>query len=289
MDLSVVLPTKNGAGTISRQLDALAGQSWGGDWELVVSDNGSTDATREIVEGYRDRIPRLRVVDSSGVAGPAHACNAGAREAHGSMLAFCNDDDEVAADWVRAMAEAVERHGFVAGRLEHDRLNEPWMIAVRGRPQSEGLVFWPLGDRFRYGFACTLGVRRDLHERIGGFDEQLRAGEDMDYCWRLQQLGVELHFAPEAVTHYQFRRGLRSTFSQARAYGEADVRVYLKHRRNGLPPIEHPWRAGLRGWGRVVSRLPGARSRAGLGLFLWELGWRVGAAKASVRERVVVL
>ena len=204
------------------------------------------------------------------------------------MLAFCNDDDEVDERWVEAMAIAIGRHGFVAGRLEHDRLNEPWTLAIRGRPQSDELVSWPLGDYFQYGFSCTLGVRRELHERIGGFDEELRAGEDMDYCWRLQQLGVELKFAADAVTHYRFRRGLWSTFAQARAYGEANARVYAKHcRPGGLPAIKRPWRRGLRNWARLARRAAGAYSRQGIGLFLWELGWRVGAAKGSLRERVV--
>jgi len=289
MELSVVLATKNGSATIAGQLEALARQSWQGEWELIVADNGSTDATLEIAEAYRQRIPNLRTVVSAAVAGPAHACNVGAREARGTMLAFCNDDDEVAEGWVAAMAEAVERHGFVAGRLEHERFNEPWTLAVRGRPQAVGLMSWPVGDYFPYGFACTLGVRRELHERIGGFDETLVAGEDMDYCWRLQQLGVELHFAPEAVTHYRFRSTLGSTFSQARAYGEANARVYRKHRARGLPAVEHPWRLGLRNWARVVKRFLGIRSRTGVGLALWELGWRIGTARASVRERVVFL
>jgi GT2 family glycosyltransferase len=287
VDLTVVLPTKNGAATIVRQLEALARQSWGGRWEVVVSDNGSTDTTLELVESYRPRIPGLRVVDSSDVAGPSHACNTGARAAQGSMLAFCNDDDEVAEDWLAAMAEAIERHGFVAGRLEHERLNEPWMLAVRGTPQAAALVSWPFGEYFGYGFGCSLGVTRELHERVGGFDEELLAGEDMDYCWRLQQLGAELHYAPAAVTHYRFRHGLRATFSQARRYGDANARVYRKHRGRGLPKIDHPWREALRSWTRVAKRLLRARSRTGLGLFLWELGWRLGTAQASLRERVV--
>lgn len=287
MDLSVVLTTKNGAATIRGQLEALARQSWRGAWELIVSDNGSTDSTLDIVEEYRPRLPHLRAVDSSGIVGPAHAYNLGAREAEGSMLAFCNDDDEVAEGWVEAMAEAIARHGFVAGRLEHERFNEPWMLAVRGRPQAEKLISWP--GYFHYGFACTLGVRRELHEAIEGFDEELLAGEDMDYCWRLQQRGVELHFAPAALTHYRFRRSLRSTFSQARGYGEANVRVYTKHRRRGLPALDHPWRLGVRNWTRVVKRFPRAWNRVGMALFLWELGWRVGSARASLRERVVYL
>ncbi|MDQ3777427.1 MAG: glycosyltransferase [Actinomycetota bacterium] len=285
----MILPTRNGAATIGAQLEALAGQSSGG-WELIVSDNGSTDSTLEIVETFRGRLPDLRIVDSSDRAGPAHAANVGARAARGPSLAFCNDDDLVGAGWVRAMTDAVARHGFVAGRLDHERLNEPWMLAVRGKPQADGLVSWPVNAYLPYAFACTLGVRRELHDRIGGFDEALRAGEDIDYCWRLQQLGVELHFAPAAVTHYRFRRGLWSTFTQARTYGEANARVYTKHLRQGrMPPIEHPWRLGIRNWARVVKRALGARSRTGVGLFLWELGWRLGTARASAQERVVFL
>ena len=73
MRLSVIICCLNGERTIAGQLDALAAQKGLDDWEVVVSDNGSTDASRQIVGRYVGRIPNLRVVDSSTRRGIARA------------------------------------------------------------------------------------------------------------------------------------------------------------------------------------------------------------------------
>ena len=64
--VSVVVPVRNGAATIALQFEALADQDYDGPWEVVVSDNGSTDATRSVVDEWSAKLPGLRVVDSGG-------------------------------------------------------------------------------------------------------------------------------------------------------------------------------------------------------------------------------
>ena len=284
MRLSVVLPTLNGAATIGEQLEALTRQEWDDGWELVVVDNGSTDATLQIVDSYRSRLPALVVVDASDRQGMAHAINVGVRAATGDAVVFVNDDDIVADGWLAAMGAALREHDVVAGALEFDRLNEPWAIAVRGRPQSEGLIRFEFGQR-PFAFAATLGVSKSLHEAIGGFDEEIdTAGEDVDYSWRLQNAGNEIHFVPTAVTHYRLRGGLRDVFVQARRYGEGMVLVYRKHRSHGVN-VSGRWRRGIRGWLGIVKALAGARDKAGFALVAWKLGWRVGMVTGSLRYR----
>ena len=123
MKLSVVVPAFNAAETIDDQLDALASQDWQGPLEIVVSDNGSTDKTVAVAKTYSKRFSRLTVIDSSDKRGAAHARNAGASVATGDYLLFCDDDDKVGDGWLNAMAAALERHPFVAARLDHHQLN----------------------------------------------------------------------------------------------------------------------------------------------------------------------
>jgi GT2 family glycosyltransferase len=287
--LSVVLPCLDGAETLPTQLEALARQRWAGEWELVIADNGSTDGTLELVERYRSRFPALRVVDASARRGMPHAINAGVRAATGDAVVFCNDDDVIADGWLAAMGEALTEHDLVAGRLEYDELNEPWVVELRGRPQTDELMRLEFGD-LPFAFTATIGVSRRLHEAIGGFDEELEpAGDDVDYSWRLQRAGGEFRFVPEAVTHYRLRTSLRTIFVQARRYGEGIVLVYKKHRGLGLPKRRHPWRRGLRAWLGVARSLLAARSRAGVALFIWNLGWRAGMLAGSVKHRVLFL
>lgn len=290
MELTVVLSCRNGERTIGRQLEALARQSSRRRWEVVVSDNGSTDASRAVVERYRDRLPNLRVVDASQKVGLPHARNVGAAAAAGAAVAFCDDDDEVADDWVEAMGSALEQDELVAGRLEHERLNEAWAVEVRGNPQTHDLPQWDFTPYLPYAFGCTIGVTRRLHDSVGGFDEEMiPTGEDMDYCWRLQQAGARIRFVPTVVTHYQVRHRVGEIYRQARNYGIGNVLVYKKHRRLGMPRPPHPLATGMRKWLGVVKLFAVASNRKRLGLAVWHLGLRTGMLQGSLKHRVLFL
>lgn len=287
--LTVLLPTRNGATTIHRQLEALARQTWDKPWELLVIDNRSTDGTAGVVEGFQDRIPQLRIVEAAERTGFPYACNLGVREARCDAIAICNDDDEVDEHWVGAMGRALAEHELVAGRLEAERLNEPWAVAVRGHPQRDGLLYWSFGTHLPFAAGATLGMHRSLHERIGGFDEAMvPAGEDMDFCWRAQYAGAELHVVEGAVTHYGFRHGWREIYRQGRNYGLGNVLVYAKHRPLGLPPIPHPWRTGARAWLGLAKQGLLSADRIRRGRFFWYLGWRSGMLQGSLRHRVAL-
>jgi GT2 family glycosyltransferase len=288
--LSVVLPCRNGAATIALQLEALAAQSWTGSWELVVADNGSTDESMRIVEGFHDRFPALRVVDAAARPGVPAALNAGVEASRGQFVAFVNDDDEVAQGWLEAIARGLEQYDVVGGRLEYDRLNEPWAVELRERPQHAALMEWGLLDYLPFAAGASLAVRRELHDSVGGFDETMvPAGEDMDYCWRLQQAGARIGFVPDAVTHYRVRSSLRAVFRQGLNYGQGHVLVYKKHRRRGLGRAPHPWRRGARGWAGLVRRLALVGRKVGRARLCWHAGLRLGLLKGSLEHRVVFL
>jgi GT2 family glycosyltransferase len=288
--ISVLLPCRNGEATIGRQLEALARQETKGAWELILSDNGSSDGTLAVVESYRERFDALRVVDSSDSPGISHACNVAAAQAEGAAFLLCNDDDEVAPGWLDAMARALGEHDLVACKLDHETLNEAWILDVRGRPQEDGLPRWSFGTHLPFAFACSLGIRRELHEQVGGFDERMKpAAEDVDYCWRAQYAGAEIRFVPDAVVHYRGRAALSGLYRQARNYGIGDVLLYKKHRPLGLPELPHRVRNGMRGWLGVGWRALDVSSKAGRGLLLWRLGRQVGLLEGSARNRVLLL
>ena len=139
--LSVVMAVLDAADTIGVQLEALARQDWAEAWELIVVDNGCSDDSMRIVEQYRDRIPVLRMIRATDQRSAAHARNAGVRAARGGYLAFCDADDEVAHDWLEKIATAVERHQFVASRMDAVRLSSPRGLAARGNGlQKDGLI-----------------------------------------------------------------------------------------------------------------------------------------------------
>lgn len=285
--LSVVIPCLNEVNNIGAQLSRLSAETWGESWEIVVADNGSTDGTQELVRRFQKTMPNLRLVDASARRGVNHPRNVGAAAARGEFVAFCDADDEIRAGWLPTMGNALLSHDVVAGRLDSMTLNDPSAVALRGSPQDGGLL-----SLATYPFAAggNLGIRRSLHDAIGGFDEDLLGGtNDVDYCWRLQQHGAEIHFEPEAVIAYRFRKDLRALFGQARFYALGLVSIYKKHGHQGLPRQRHPWLLGLLTWLGLFKHLPLPPSRRSLGRFVWTFGWKLGMLEGSVRHRVVLL
>ncbi len=284
MKLSVVIPCYNAEDTLAEQLEALSGQRWDQPWEVLLADNRSTDRSREIAEGYRDRLPNLRIVEASARQGQPFALNVGAEAAQGASLAFCDADDVVGDGWVAAIGDALEDHDFVACRWDVTRLNTTAAQRSRGNAQVGGLQPYTNPDFLPHAGGGTLGVRRALHLDVGGFDESLPALHDTDYCWRLQLRGVELHFVPDAVVHVRYRDTFGGVYRQARSYGAYNVLLYKRYRDRGMSAIN--WRRGLAGWIDVLkgtvflyrpsARLPWAR----------RLGWSVGRLVGSLKHRV---
>lgn len=286
LKLSVVIPCLNAAGTIAQQLDALTRQSWPGGWEVVVADNGSTDRSREIVESYRDRLPGLKLVDASDKRGQAHARNLGAAAATGDAFLFCDADDEVAPGWLEGMGRALAVHDFVACRYDNEKLNPVWVQRTHLNPQKDGLTAYDYPPFLPHAGGGGLGVRRSVHEAVGGFDESMPALEDTDYCWRIQLAGHGFHFAPEAVVYIRHRHDPGSIYRQGVSYGLHNVLIYKKYRTRGMPRLG--WLPGALRWAKLILKTPlMLPTREGRSRWLWQLGWRVGRVKGCWRYRVM--
>lgn len=287
MKLSVIIPCLNAAAYLAGQLEALAGQEWSEPWEIIVSDNGSTDGSQAVAARYQERLPNLRLVDSADRRGAAHARNVGARAAAGELLAFCDADDEAGPGWVAAIGRALEHHEFVASRFDIEKLNTPWVRNSHRHPQEKGLNSYQYPPYLPHAGGGGLGIRGSIHEAVGGFDESMLILEDTDYCWRVQHTGVALHFVPDAVMYVRYRDTPGSMYRQARTYAEYNVLLYKKYRPLGMPPL--PWQTGLLAWLRLLRRLPRLSYQAGRARWLWDLGWRVGRLQGCIKHRVWAL
>jgi glycosyltransferase involved in cell wall biosynthesis len=273
-----VIPTLNGVPFIRTQLGALAAQRTSVPFEVVVADNGSTDNTVAAATSYADRLD-VRVVDASDIRSRSFARNVGARAARADALVFVDQDDQVAEGYVEAMMHALDKEVFVAARMEADSLNIGWVASARMLPQTVGL---PDGE-IPWGYGCTLGVRRDAFQRVGGFDVSIRwAAEDIDLCWRLHQAGERLTFVPDAVVNYRFPTTELALYRQGRRYGLGHAEVTAKHRNvvssEGLRARLWFRAFVLSGRRAVTGRDRGTRAN---GFFL--LGRRLGEAEGAVR------
>lgn len=226
--ISVIMPVRNGVPFLEAQLGALAQQAQDIAWELIVVDNGSTDATPVILEQWRDRLP-LRV-ERAARRGINVARNVGLRNAVGDYVLFCDSDDIVDQHWLREYNKAFEAGAtIVAGGVKAfaHRIDQDAAVTAL----FTGLGFLP----FPAGANC--GLKRSVVAHVGLFDESYRGGGDeTDWFWRAQLAGFSLTPVPAALVYYRQRTALRETYLQSRAYGRSHVKLYAAYRQHGMAP-----------------------------------------------------
>lgn len=225
--VSVIIPALNAESTIGEQLEALLSQTYTGSWEVIVSDNGSSDNTRRIVENYQKLIRQLRVVDSSAVGGPSYARNAAAGHAEGDFLAFCDADDVVSSEWLENLVTVARTADLVGGPLV------PITGRTKASEQQEGERM-PSSLRRPYNYlpgapSGNLGIWASVFTKLDGFTEELTSGEDWDLSWRAQSAGYSLDFARRALVYRRERKTLRRISSQYFKWGYGTVELAKRH------------------------------------------------------------
>lgn len=226
-ELSIVIAAFNAAATIGDQLSAIERQDVPFAFEVLVCDNGSTDATSETASRWVGRIPGMRLIDASARRGPGAARNIGVAQARGKLIAFCDADDVVGETWLAELHAALQRAYFVAARIEHRRLNSLFSTSLR---EAEGITFIiPSLPQYPMVGAGHMGVHKSAFEEVGGFDESMRTAEDLDLSWRLQLAGHALVEAPDAVVHVRYRETLLGIYKQAYDDGSAQRQLHHKY------------------------------------------------------------
>lgn len=232
-DVSVVMPIGPRIDDLAEQLRALAGQTFSPGFELVLSLNGADESqvSSLVAAIIWPRDVRLAMVDSSDRRGPSHARNVGWRTASGRRVLFCDADDVVDEQWVARMSAALDGAPVVGGALDYARLN-PASLATWGLVSADSLAV--KFGHLPFAGSCNLAARREVLESLGGFDEDLSASEDVDFCWRAQYKGFGLAMAPEAVVAYRRRGDLASLYAQARNDASNDPAFLARHRPHGV-------------------------------------------------------
>nr|WP_269329694.1 glycosyltransferase [Kineosporia babensis] len=275
--ITVIIACRNAANTLWLQLEALAAQTYEGRWEVIVSDNGSTDSSRAVAERFRSRLPELRIIDSSRTPGAGPARNAAAAYAQYDYLAFCDADDEVTPTWLSAISTALTENDFIAGRFETLKLNSPRTRRSRALQQQSGLQESPFGPGLPHAGAGNMALRRDVFQSVGGFDPSVGTLEDTDLCWRIQKAGKKLTFVPQAIVHVRLRTSLTGIWLQGLGYGRAYT--LLEQRYGANTPTSEAVPASRSIGSRFLKLLRATQHPEAL---LWKIGWHVGHRTAKV-------
>jgi GT2 family glycosyltransferase len=209
--------------------------------ELILADNSGTAPPSAA---------RVAVVRAAGEQSPAHARNAGAAAAHGEWLLFLDADCEAPADLLERYF-APPPPGEI-GALAGEIVPAPGGDTLAAR-YAAARNFLSARAHFAHPYlpraaAANLLVRRAAFEALGGFIEGVRAAEDTDFCWRLQQAGWRLELREEAAVAHRYRTSLRALGRQWREY--AAGRAWLARRY----PDFHPQPALSRALRRTARR-----------------------------------
>ncbi len=220
--MSVVVPTRDRAHRLGALLESLDAQL-GIDFEVIVVDNGSLDETPELLSRKFPRLG-LRSVRLERGAGAGTARNAGWRLARAPLVAFVDDDCTAEPGWLQALVTAHRRQpaAVVQGRTdpEPDELHK---LGAFSRTQH----VMGLGPHFQ---TCNIAYPRELLERLGGFDEDLRyTGEDTDLAWRAREAGSEATFEDGArVRHAVHSLGAAALVRRSQGWADT-VAVVKRH------------------------------------------------------------
>lgn len=220
---------------MSRQLAAVRAQDYTGGMQIVVSDDGSEDDTPRLLAELKGLDDRLLTVRSEVSRGSSSARNAGASVALGDLLAFCDDDDVVAPDWLRRLVEVAQHADLVGG------VNRRCLDDADGRPVPiDEPAPGPATVVAHLGFLPALqggnmAYWRRVTDSVGGWDEGLRCASDAELSWRAQLGGFELALADRALVDWVQRPLLSEVWRQHFRWGIEDAHLVYRYRSSGCP------------------------------------------------------
>ena len=242
--VSVVVCSYNGARTIRHTLEGLSRLDYPG-YEVIVVDDGSTDATPQIAAEYD-----VRVISTEN-RGLSNARNTGWQAATGEIVAYIDDDAYPDPHWLKYLVARFYNTQYVGvgGPNVAPPGDGPIADCVANAPG--GPVHVLISDwEAEHIPGCNMAFRRSALAAVGGFDPRFRAaGDDVDICWRLQERGWEIGFHAAAMVWHHRRNSIRAYWKQQQGYGKAEALLEEKwpERYNALGHLA--WKGRLYGKG----------------------------------------
>jgi O-antigen biosynthesis protein len=247
--ISIVICSYNGARTLRNSCAGVMEVDYP-DYEVIVVDDGSTDATAAIAHEYGFTV---LTTENRGLSS---ARNTGWQAATGEIVAYLDDDAYPDPHWLRYLAHTFLTTDFVAvgGPNIAPPGDGPVADAVANAPG--GPIHVLLSDcEAEHLPGCNMAFRRWALEAVGGFDPQFRiAGDDVDLCWRLQDQGGRLGYHAAAMVWHHRRNTIWGYWKQQKNYGVAEAMLEHKwpQKYNSIGHLTWHGRLYNSGFGRAL-------------------------------------
>lgn len=208
--VSVVILNFNGRAWLPRCIESLGNQTILDKVQVIVADNASTDGSDQVACQLLNQLRSDgKVVQNGGNLGYCEGNNRGAAEAQAKYLLFLNTDTWLEKDCIEKLVEGVEKLKADSASpmvLDYDdnsfQGNGAFGFDVFGyltnkkKPLPDGIIFAAPG--------CALLVKKDVFERLGGFDKEFfMYADEADLAWRLTLSGARTITVPEARVHHR--------------------------------------------------------------------------------------
>ena len=236
-DVSIIIPVYNNEKYTYNCLKSIL-QNTSASFEVVVVDDGSAAPTKALLRSLRN----VHVVTNERNLGFLASCNRGASTARGKDLLFLNNDAIVTENWLTPLLQTISDStiGAVGSKL----------VYPDGKLQEAGGIVWKDASGWNYGryddpnrpeynfvrdvdycSAAALLVRRDVFERIGGFDNRFSPAyyEDTDLCFSTRMLGYRVLYQPKSVViHFEGQTSGTDTRSGVKMYQQINKQRFYE-------------------------------------------------------------
>lgn len=238
-DVTVVIPVRDNLSGLERLVLALRGL------RVIIVDDGSVEPVP--ASQFEGMHCDVRVLRHDRSKGPSAARNTGLRACETEIVAFLDSDVVPRRGWLEALlghfcdpAVALVAPRIVALRpsdnavARYEAVRSSLDLGLREAPVV------PLGA-VSYVPSAAIICRRLALIEIGGFDESLASGEDVDLCWRLSEAGARLRYEPIAMVAHDHRTELRKWFARKTFYGRAAAPLEIRHPGKTAPLVVSGW------------------------------------------------
>ena len=228
VSLSIIIPTYNRKDRLKQCLGVLLNQSYPHNkYEIIIVDDGSTDGTEEAIKNINK--PNITYIKQQN-KGAGAAINTGAKMANGDILAFTEDDCVVSNNWVDTITDLFNKYPQTAAFAGE-------CVDLFYRKQEESNVPCNCDDfkKMRLNRISTyigngsFAIKKEIFEKIGGYDESFRVQEDCEFNIRLLKQGYEIFISPKLkAAHYTDHR-IKNVFKKAFDFGVWQASLLKKH------------------------------------------------------------
>lgn len=215
MFVSIVVTVKNEADNIAKLLNSLLLQEK--PFEIIIVDANSDDETQEIVKKYTEKNKEIKIYVHAGSRGKGR--NFGVRRARGEIIAFTDGGCIADKNWLKELKKTIDKGYDIA-------VGKTINVGKFSDMERVSIVYKGYDITFP---SCNLAYKRDIFEKIGGFDTRFVTAEDIDLNLRAVKIGAKIGYNENAIIYRSTAENLLKFMKQSFWYGYGRKQLTLKH------------------------------------------------------------